>query len=1091
MATFPQSPPLTTETSIIEEEGDVFEITDFTSASDWEQFMSELEEVFNEWKVDGGGRFSVKSGGTGLESVPEAERMADSRHATAAAGSNATRRFGTDRHLHRQQHTWKDQSCSVRYMDCEFRLTHHCQVQPPKPSEEDQPDLAGTDEAGKAAEQPPASDSKTFWPPVLHQIASSDNDFPSVAHCLTRWFGLRELIVVKPSQDQTVCNESRLRLLLSSLCITAHNAGCHLPIFLQVGRPDRRLYFGQALGSGLRTRFEIAQLCKIPRHYRHLQGAIDMFRQRMACPAVQSGSQFSSSNGPSISAAIRLSYSLSQFSDRLLACLSPLPDTLRHRRNQQQRELDLPARLPIGPCEEPISELQLAAVWPRLAEEMVVDTESYTDLDPLHAPVWTLRARFLDDALCRLTDCLGRLLRLCSRRETVHDLLAALFTSSPTAAGVGGTSTGSGGAADGGGGGGKSSDGAALESATASRALDRLTGSRVPSMTDAATGVVRRATSKLSVRSDQSAPLSEAQLNNLLHFLFPDAAGVSNATQQQPQQYSERAQKLARDLKCAPLGSLAHRLTLAVATLNHTHSSGIHAVAHLWQEVVLELRYRWENSCPLPAAATASPSAETEDSQCQEDIVETPPDLGTSLLHQKLQMLQLCIGRKLAREKTSSMATVQQREESESVTASSEQQSNNDVNMEGDVSVDGEDGEDEFFECEEEPMQPDHQPDGRLRQFVVASTSSSASAAEPVRLLKRPDRVLWVPATQQAPPMTEDSLEEHTELLAKLGTDSQAAALRARMQSSSLLSDMQAFKAANPGCCLEDFVRWHSPRDFSNGQLSARMQLPGNIWLETWQLAKPIPARLQRRLFDDTKEVEKILQQLSGLTPAEVAKLLLPNAVLDGLASLVDLPAEEAAMLSESAPKFLRTLEAACEKACDATRERTANPDRYESLVNDIAYLELQVVRLRSLLFKFNSCCTGVAKDSSYSTDPVTRQFLLDLLRQPEVPVVGASRGPIGSALQRMFVESHAASAAVAAAAAAANSATSATLPESSSATNSGGKFPPFTAKEMLLRCVAPRPGPGSRPTPQRLYCVLARDDYRFAGAFTEDTTFL
>lgn len=41
---------------------------------------------------------------------------------------------------------------------------------------------------------------------------------------------------------------------------------------------------------------------------------------------------------------------------------------------------------------------------------------------------------------------------------------------------------------------------------------------------------------------------------------------------------------------------------------------------------------------------------------------------------------------------------------------------------------------------------------------------------------------------------------------------------------------MAAFKAANPGCILEDFVRWHSPNDWlpdagaaSGGCLSPRM----------------------------------------------------------------------------------------------------------------------------------------------------------------------------------------------------------------------------------------------------------------------------
>lgn len=52
---------------------------------------------------------------------------------------------------------------------------------------------------------------------------------------------------------------------------------------------------------------------------------------------------------------------------------------------------------------------------------------------------------------------------------------------------------------------------------------------------------------------------------------------------------------------------------------------------------------------------------------------------------------------------------------------------------------------------------------------------------------------------------------------------------------------MQAFKAANPHAVLEDFVRWHSPKDWvekshGNGSLSARMSEPTNIWQELWKV---------------------------------------------------------------------------------------------------------------------------------------------------------------------------------------------------------------------------------------------------------------
>ena len=118
--------------------------------------------------------------------------------------------------------------------------------------------------------------------------------------------------------------------------------------------------------------------------------------------------------------------------------------------------------------------------------------------------------------------------------------------------------------------------------------------------------------------------------------------------------------------------------------------------------------------------------------------------------------------------------------------------------------------------------------------------------------------------------MTEDLLEQHASVLVSLGSGDDAALLRAKIQSASLLSDMQSFKAANPGCVLEDFVRWYSPRDYveseemdgeklvKKGMLSQRMTVPGNVWLEVWGQAKSIPARRQKRLFDDTKEAENV-----------------------------------------------------------------------------------------------------------------------------------------------------------------------------------------------------------------------------------------
>lgn len=103
------------------------------------------------------------------------------------------------------------------------------------------------------------------------------------------------------------------------------------------------------------------------------------------------------------------------------------------------------------------------------------------------------------------------------------------------------------------------------------------------------------------------------------------------------------------------------------------------------------------------------------------------------------------------------------------------------------------------------------------------------------------------------------------------------------------LSDMESFKAANPGATLEDFVRWYSPRDWvevpdgrvdewgqAQGELSERMRLDDNMWQNLWSMAQPVPAQRQSRLFDETRSAESVLAWLERLSALDLAQALLP-----------------------------------------------------------------------------------------------------------------------------------------------------------------------------------------------------------------------
>ena len=73
---------------------------------------------------------------------------------------------------------------------------------------------------------------------------------------------------------------------------------------------------------------------------------------------------------------------------------------------------------------------------------------------------------------------------------------------------------------------------------------------------------------------------------------------------------------------------------------------------------------------------------------------------------------------------------------------------------------------------------------------------------------------------------------------------------------------------------------------FVKGRLSDRMLQPDNLWVETWQSATPLPAYRQKRIFDDTKEAEKVLHYFSNLKLSELALALMPlllHAAIDAL----------------------------------------------------------------------------------------------------------------------------------------------------------------------------------------------------------------
>ncbi|XP_034986431.1 rab3 GTPase-activating protein catalytic subunit isoform X2 [Zootoca vivipara] len=974
-----------------EPESEVFEITDFTTASEWERFISRVEEVLNDWKLIG-----ISSGKVLEKGVYTTE-------------------------------TWEEKSDEIAFADFRFSVTHHYLVQ---------------ESSDKDAKEEQVED---IIPVAMQDLLCMNNDFPPRAHCLVRWYGLREFVVIAPAaNNDAVLSESKCNLLLSSISIALGNTGCQVPVFVQIQNKWRRMYVGECQGPGVRTDFEMVHLRKVPNQYTHLSGLLDIFKSKIGCPLTPL---------PPINISIRLTYVLQDWQQYFWPQQPPDIDALV---GGEVGGLEF-GKLPFGACEDPISELHLATTWPHLTEGIIVDNDVYSDLDPVQAPQWSVRVRKADNPQCLLSDFVTEFFKLCRRKESTDEIL------------------------------GRSAFEEEGKDADISHALSKLTEpAPVPIHKLSVTNMVHTAKKKIRKhRGVDESPLNNDVLNAILLYLFPDAADKSADGSEARSSPStgclpptdNEDYNIYIQFKSAPSDSLTYKLALCLCMINFYHG-GVKGVAHLWQEFVLEMRYRWENNFFIPGLASGA------------------PDLRCCLLHQKLQMLNCCIERKKARDEGKKGNNS---DRSSGDTGKTIDLVGKDYLKEGDKekaevgkSWDSwSDSEEEFFEClsDTEELKGNGQESGKKGAAKEALKPEGRLHQHGNLTLLHPGDPLYVPVTQEPAPMTEDLLEEQSEVLAKLGTSAEGAHLRARMQSACLLSDMESFKAANPGCCLEDFVRWYSPRDYIEeeivdekgdvvirGELSARMKIPSNMWVEAWETAKPIPARRQRRLFDDTREAEKVLHYLAGQKPADLARHLLPCVIH---AAVLKVKEEESVDDISSVKKIIKQIITHSSKVL-----RFPNPEdkKLEEIISHILNVEATIARARSLKAKF-----GVEKCEQEDERKDLEKFVNSFLEQPEVSVIGAGRGHAGTIIHKLFVNSQ-------------RVATmmpldeelkrSGSLDEKRFSSGIAGDFPLPAGREVILRTTVPRPAPYSKPLPQRMYSVLTKEDFRLAGAFSSDTTF-
>ncbi|KAL1332865.1 hypothetical protein HN51_061640 [Arachis hypogaea] len=323
---------------------------------------------------------------------------------------------------------------------------------------------------------------------------------------------------------------------------------------------------------------------------------------------------------------------------------------------------------------------------------------------------------------------------------------------------------------------------------------------------------------------------SDEKVVHLIKSLFdPEGGFLSRKININPEETAITS--LLRDIHGAPPESLVVKLAEVIGNFKT-----LRKMALFWCRVVAELKKHWSEEKYLPGVPL-------------DDI----PDLNSCLLYQQFQVINCCISRKMryiiATESLESMM----------------KEANSNIGR-----------SDKYTDrAPAKPLLYAKLSTGelvlRLGAHCPSGDLTMLETGEPV----------YSPITQEGPLLTEDLIKETEEFVLRTGSVGAGC--------SQLLSDMQAFKAANPGCILEDFVRWHSPPDWteseasvedsdffegcessSRGQLSRRMQKEGNLWRELWETSKPVPAIKQAPLFDEDLAVEGILDIYEDIPPFEL-----------------------------------------------------------------------------------------------------------------------------------------------------------------------------------------------------------------------------
>jgi Rab3 GTPase-activating protein catalytic subunit len=344
---------------------DNFYQEDFSTASEFEVFVSRIVDIFENYEINGDDQYTIlKTNNLYLCS-------------------------------------WKTETENVVFNDFDLMVTRY------------KAEISSTSDAESKSMNSVFSDLMNFSNEnCLLDVNYLKNDYeilnapkmPTI-HPIAVYYGLREFVVIS-SKRKSITDTSQIKLLQSCLALAVNESKCKIPAFIQVLYREQDVFLGMYDHKEFRVSFDIVHLQKVPQSCKYLSGLLDMFKSKI-------NANYSSP----VIVSVCLTYSLKNFHSA----------SYTNNKKNDNDEWDLVdfintiSSMPFGVSADPVAEILLYTKWPQVSENVVFDSQTYSDFNPINAHKWSVRTRFDYTPVCYLADMLHEYLTLTESLEALSE----------------------------------------------------------------------------------------------------------------------------------------------------------------------------------------------------------------------------------------------------------------------------------------------------------------------------------------------------------------------------------------------------------------------------------------------------------------------------------------------------------------------------------------------------------------------------------------------------------------------------------------------------------------------------------------------